>query len=350
MNNEIIKLKNEYLSKLKTSLDKLPKEQREDILKEIDGYIDDSISSSSSLEDAQKVLKNLGEPHEYARKMVEQNYGQILNKGTFKDNLKIFWNEIWIPLLISGLIGIGILAFNTVLIYDSFLKQSKFLELFSIILLNIPAILIPIIPIAVSISVAIGFAKFLNIQENPKILKSYKIWMNILFIGIASTLFSYAVNDLIVPSANYKTVEMYKEIMKADHPNQVYSNRLSPQEMPSWQLIQEIKNMKPDTQDTILAIKSLHTKFSMPAMCFVCAFFGAFIGILISTGLFNKMTLYIFGGLTPSVIFTSYYYSSDTVLSSWMPVIILGLFEIIYLLSIFGADSGTSKKLIKANE
>ncbi len=84
-NPEVAKIIDNYLKRLKESLQDIPKEEAQDIIDEIIVHIEDSTRfDSDSVEAVRAVLKDIGEPEEYAQNLKEEGYFTTKSNHQFK--------------------------------------------------------------------------------------------------------------------------------------------------------------------------------------------------------------------------------------------------------------------------
>jgi lipopolysaccharide export LptBFGC system permease protein LptF len=362
MKTEIQEQINKYLSKLERNLRQLPKQEKEDILKEIESHIFESIGDDDNnrVEKLQTVLKKLGDPKDYARLLIFEHIGSLVEKGSFKDNFSLFVKQMKIPFVISAIFLILLMESNTIFIYanlihkslksDVSLFDSILLLLFnspSIILFSLPRIIVLIIPLCVLFAVPITFYTMVKSSENKEAIRSVKIWLMVFLFGIISSFVSFGINEIIVPyTSHHIFYNVLREINEKYTPQTTleiietkYSSVLG---MNFWETKKQITKLKASGIETGRMNFDLYTKLSMPLACLACSIFGSFIGCLMLSGFFHKGYLVaIMGWLIPTFIWDStynfFYKMADKIspYSAFIPDLIIGGFGLLMIIGIF---------------
>lgn len=328
---------------MRNNLTALPKSERNEIIREVQGHIEDHLlqsQSNSAIHAVREVLNQLGDPVEYANQIVAINYGELVEKGDWKAHSQSFFKEMSLPFGLAVLIEFILMMANTLGLHREtlFLSNTSLGDTLTVLLLSIPAIIVIIIPTASSISIGVVFARFLNLKENPQILHSPKLWIQVTLVGLCATILTFSINEIVVPFSNHQTVKTVRQILEKNN-MELLPYKQSPREISSWKLYSALE--KGQYKDKELeARKDLHYKFSLPLMGLLFAFIGAFSGIIAATNFFNHLLLYIiFAGVGPVILFYLFFMTSA---SAWLPVYVFGGFDIALLFTLFTAKPYTT--------
>lgn len=190
----------------------LPKEEREDILKELESQL---FESSQHGEHPEAILERLGKASDYARPFLNDYLEEIQSHGSFNDHLHVIWKKALWPGLILLMSWIALMLGNTAYIFSdlTFKAQANFWQITKLLFTSLPAILVISVPFVVLWVVPL-YLFSLRGQEPRQVFKHPKVYLVTLSIGLASTVFAYAIQDLIVPASNRYTVEILKDMMQ----------------------------------------------------------------------------------------------------------------------------------------
>lgn len=207
-------------------------------------------------------------------------------------------------------------------------------------------------PISVLFTAPSVFYTFIKSSpENTNIaLKKSKIWINVILIGFIFTIFSFTLNEVVVTKANSLLMDSYKEFITKNSEEQnnapVFSNEKDIVELNSLQAyktIEEIKSKDIKNNRLERMILGFYNKFSMPLECLACTIFGAFIGCLMLTEIFNNTWLLVINGLIIPVFLFLYYNLSVSKIEFFaanpififIPSLVIAGFAIIMISGIF---------------
>lgn len=350
-----------YISKLERNLKQLPRQEKEDIIREIESHIFESIGEDKpnnfppcgepdseyriKSDKLEEVLKKLGDPKDYARLLISQHIVEIAEKGSFNDNFKLFIKQMLFPFLITALTAIILMLSNTFFLYFDMLQKGNttFFDCLKLFLFNLPAIIVVIIPMCVLFTVPIAFYSMIRVLDKPNALKSSKVWGMVILVGIISSLISFGINEVIVPGANHQSVLLAKDIISRNSIKPVYfGDKKSVQEMNFIEARKTISDSKSNSYNTKKMTFDLYNKFSIPLACLACAIFGSFIGCLMLTEIFNKKYLLAtMGFIIPIFIwyftYNSFYSKAETIspFTAFIPDLVIGGFGLLMILGVF---------------
>jgi uncharacterized membrane protein len=335
-----------YLLKLERNLKQLPKVEREDVLKEIKSHIYESISEDGidKSEELENVLKKLGNPSEYAKLLISQHISEIVDKGSLEENFKTFFKQMFIPFIFSATILIFIMFSNTIFLYlGYFTKETPLLEPLKILMYNLPALIVLIIPMCVLYTVPTAFYTMVKSSENSNAIRAPKVWLMVILVGLIASITTLCINEFIVPSSNHKIVETSMKLLEMKETNPItFSNIKSVQEMSFFEAREKIAEKKAKGIETDKMEFDLFVKLSLPLVSFACAIFGAFVGCLLLSELFHKgYTVIVAGLIIPTFLMYYTFYAiplnmmKTAPMSAFLPDLVVGSLGLLLILGVF---------------
>jgi lipopolysaccharide export LptBFGC system permease protein LptF len=336
-----------YISKLERNLKQLPKQEKEDIIREIESHIYESIGEDEADKtgNLDQVLKKLGEPKDYARLLISQHIAELAEKGSFSDNFNLFIRQMRFPFVITALTAIVLMLSNTFVLYAETIIKWDFtnFEIIKLFLFSLPAIIVVIIPMCVLFAVPMAFYSMIRALDKTIGLKSSKVWSMVLLVGVISSIISFGINEVVVPVANHQSVLLSRDIMSRNSIVPLtFSNKKSVQEMSYLEARKTINDYISNGYYTKKMSFDLYNKLSIPLACLACAIFGSFIGCLMLTEIFNKKyILATMGFIIPIFIweftYNSFYNQAETIspFTAFIPDLVIGGFGLIMILGVF---------------
>src|SRR5688572_12561223 len=103
-----------YISKLKRQLQALPRNELDDVVKELESHVYEELQHG--LTPAQ-ILKRLGRPEAYARSFVAQYGDRLTSDGKLPEHVRFMLRQALGPALIAVAVFIGLMCANTLYIY-----------------------------------------------------------------------------------------------------------------------------------------------------------------------------------------------------------------------------------------
>jgi lipopolysaccharide export LptBFGC system permease protein LptF len=342
--------------KLERNLKQLPKEEREDVIMEIRSHIYESIGEPDENipfpdktelpgrnEKLEGVLKKLGEPKDYARLLISQHIGEVVEKGSFEANFKTFFRQMFFPFLISAIALLVVMFSNTVFLYYEFISKGiPTFDIFKLLLFNLPAIVVVIIPMCVLFTVPNAFYTMVKSSEKINSIKSFKVWAMVILVGIISTISASLITEFIVPESNHQAVETSFKLLEMQSQKPLtFSNQKSIQEMNFLEARQKIDRLKEIGVDTRTMEFFLYSKISIPLASLASAIFGAFIGCLLLSEIFHRgYTVFVIGLIAPVYTWNYIYNTLENnsglnPLSAFVPDLIIAGLGLLMILGIF---------------
>lgn len=290
-----------YISKLKNNLNKLPEDEQLDVINEIKSHIFESVSySDNSNKKLDEVLKSLGNPKDYANLITQEYISKLVKKGSFKEQIKVFMLSMKVPFILTSLVFLFIINLNQFILFKEYIKITSFSTVLYLNLLGLPAMFVLMIPIAILYSIPWSYYLMSKGYKDKSFVKSWKLWKIVLVVGFLSTFSSTLIGELIVPYANQHSVSVMKDILKLNSKDKevIFMEERAIQELNFFDAKNKIENnIYSEEKYKKFDIFDLYLKISIYIFPLVISLFSVFIGILMTTELFNNKYLVFMSGI-----------------------------------------------------
>jgi lipopolysaccharide export LptBFGC system permease protein LptF len=280
-----------YLQQLARGLSPLPAAEREDIVREWSGHIDDLLASGES---AETVLTRLGEPAAVAAAMVEERLVTVDQRRSPTEISQIVLRAAVGPFLGGALAFLAIIAANQVVLYARWAQQHQVpvADLAWLGLTLLPANLEIAMPTALLFVGLLGIPSLARTLSAPLFRRLLpQVSKAILAAGLGVSALCFVLQDTIVVAANRETVRLTYQLIAPKTPRP----DLSPQEMSlsqarqtfaDWRQQQLTGNVRPNPFGWAAQTKKwryeIAVKMALPLMSFAMAALGVAMGFVLA--------------------------------------------------------------------
>lgn len=278
-----------YILKLKKNLSNLPQSEIDDVVNEIRSHIFDSLELDNSISKLDEVLKKIGNPKDYANSIIDQYISNSFKKGSFKENFKLLLYRMKFPFFITMFIYLGILFLNAFYLYS---EKLDILTSSILVLLLLPSFIITILPIGILYSLPWAYYAMAKTDSNNPI-KSWKLWKLILLVSIMSTFFSAFIFEMVSPSINSKSNEVYINSAVRKNNDLKFDNKKTISEMSFFEGKKYV-DLLPEGEKKNQEIFNLYShKIAIYLFNFIIPIFCVVLGIIMTSELFNNTYLVV---------------------------------------------------------
>lgn len=271
-----------YLARMARELKRLPAAEREDLLREIAGNLQDSLANSTNTTDA---LARFGPAEQFAAALLSERQIAVDRRRTSGEVVRIIARAALIPFVWSIVVFSVVMMFNTWYLYAELASHWSFGVVARLLVLNLPAVLELALGVAAVFAGLTGLPRLARELSQPLFRAVLPLAIGGILAGgavVAGANFYFA--NHVVPSANRAVVDLVRAQLHL--PAETPAQR-SPQEQSLAEIGRHIAVLqaKPGTRpDQAKELRqwqlSYHYRFAFSALPFVLAALGTTLGAL----------------------------------------------------------------------
>ncbi|HEY9844281.1 MAG: LptF/LptG family permease [Candidatus Sericytochromatia bacterium] len=337
-----------YLSKLRKQLQVLPRNELEDVLKELESHVYEELQQGIS---PAGILERLGKPEDYARSFLEQYSDQLTAAGKLPEHARFMLKQALLPALIAALAFIGLMSANTLWIFADLIQHSKIslLRAVQMIGFSLPAIVVVVLPVCALFLIP-NYIYGLRGSRAPNALRSPRVWGVTLLTGLLLSGLGFALQELVVPAANRQTVEIMKDMMnetrKKGTDELIFSDQADVRSLAMGDAYQLLQSQNaPNSPEVRRQHMDYYNKLFLPMEALSFSLYGLLTASLMLSGLFQPVYTFVMIGIVMPLGLAYTFYAIATnamqtpgslspLLAAFLPDLVIAGISLVFLLGL----------------